>query len=144
MLIIAGNILPIFFLILIGFLFKQSGFPGNNFWVPAERLAYYVLLPALIIRNLTNTDLSTLPTGPMALTIFSLGASMTLIILIIKPILIFLLPVNLTRSPTLIDQLQSFFKKSLPSKKWIQKIRPITSANPQNLAIFSRVSNQIH
>ena len=87
MLIIAGNILPIFFLILIGFLCKQSGFPGNNFWVPAERLAYYVLLPALIIRNLANTDLSTLPTGPMALTILSLGASMTLIILIIKPIL---------------------------------------------------------
>ena len=75
MLIIAGNILPIFFLILIGFLCKQSGFPGNNFWVPAERLAYYVLLPALIIRNLTNTDLSTLPTGPMALAIFSLGAA---------------------------------------------------------------------
>ena len=87
MLSIAGNILPIFFLILIGFLFKQSGFPGNKIWVPAERLAYYVLLPALIIRNLTNTDLSTLPTGPMALTILSLGASMTLIILIIKPIL---------------------------------------------------------
>ena len=87
MLSIAGNILPIFFLILIGFLFKQSGFPGNKIWVPAERLAYYVLLPALIIRNLTNTDLSTLPTGPMALTILSLGASMPLIILIIKPIL---------------------------------------------------------
>ena len=41
MLSIAGNILPIFFLILIGFLFKQSGFPGNRIWAPAERLAYY-------------------------------------------------------------------------------------------------------
>ena len=42
-------ILPIFLLILTGYVFKRYGFPGDGFWVPAEKLAYFVLLPVLIV-----------------------------------------------------------------------------------------------
>ncbi len=87
MLSIAVTILPIFLLIIVGYLFKRFGFPGDNFWVPAEKLTYFILLPALIIRSITETDLSTMPVGPMALTILSLGASMIVLALIVKPVM---------------------------------------------------------
>ncbi|MBK18032.1 MAG: transporter [Rhodospirillaceae bacterium] len=87
MLAIATTILPIFLLIVAGYVFKRTGFPGDAFWAPAEKLTYYVLLPALIIRSITESDLSTMPVGPMALTILSLGTCMIVLALIIKPIL---------------------------------------------------------
>ncbi len=87
MLAIAATILPIFLLIVVGYVFKKTGFPGDGFWAPAEKLTYYVLLPALIIRSITESDLSTMPVGPMALTILSLGASMIVLALLVKPFL---------------------------------------------------------
>ncbi len=87
MLAIAGAILPIFLLIVIGYVFKRTGFPGDNFWAPAEKLVYYVLLPALIVRSITESDLSTMPVGPMALAILSLGTCMIVLALLTKPII---------------------------------------------------------
>jgi malonate transporter len=84
---IAGAILPIFLLIVIGYVFKRTGFPGDNFWAPAEKLVYYVLLPALIVRSITESDLSTMPVGPMALAILSLGTCMIVLALLTKPII---------------------------------------------------------
>ncbi|MEE2654309.1 MAG: AEC family transporter [Pseudomonadota bacterium] len=84
---IAITILPIFLLIVIGYLFKKHGFPGDGFWGPAEKLTYYILLPALIVRSITETDISTMPVGPMALVILSLGTIMIILALIIKPFL---------------------------------------------------------
>jgi len=49
MLTTASAILPIFLLIVVGYLFKRTGFIGDGFWAPAEKLVYFVLLPALII-----------------------------------------------------------------------------------------------
>ncbi len=73
MLAIAATIAPIFLLILLGFVFKRTGFPGDGFWGPAEKMAYYVFLPALIIRNLAGADLSALPIGRVGLAIASIA-----------------------------------------------------------------------
>ncbi len=59
------TITPIFVIILFGFGFKRTGFPGDGFWEPAERLAYYVLLPALIVHNLAVADLGGLQVGQL-------------------------------------------------------------------------------
>mgnify|MGYP003675479461 FL=1 len=87
MLTTAGAILPIFLLIVVGFIFKRTGFIGEGFWAPAEKLTYYVLLPALIVRSITESDLSSLPVGPMALALLSTGTCMILLSLLIKPVL---------------------------------------------------------
>ncbi len=87
MLAIASAILPIFMLILTGYVFKRYGFPGDGFWVPAEKLAYYVLLPVLIVRNLAGADLSVFPIGAIALVIVGLALSMTAIALVMRPLL---------------------------------------------------------
>ena len=87
MLAIAGAIVPIFLLILLGFAFKRLGFPGDGFWGPAERMAYYVFLPALIVRNLAAADLSVLPIGRFGLAIAVVSIAMSLVTLMARPLL---------------------------------------------------------
>lgn len=49
---------PVFALLLLGFLARRSGFPGEDFWQPAEKATYYVLFPALLVERLANAQLA--------------------------------------------------------------------------------------
>ncbi len=42
-------LVPVAALIALGWLLKRRRFPGDGFWAPAERLTYFLLLPALIV-----------------------------------------------------------------------------------------------
>lgn len=86
MLSIVGNIAPIFLLIVIGFVFKRSGFPGDGLWGPAERLAYYVLLPVLVVRNLAVAELEGIQLGGMAATIIAMAVILAVITIILRPL----------------------------------------------------------
>lgn len=87
MLAIAGTIAPIFVLILLGYAFRRIGFPGDAYWAPAERIVYYVFLPALIVRNLAAADLSVLPIDRFGLTIVVICISITVVTLLTRPAL---------------------------------------------------------
>lgn len=63
---IATALLPVFLLIALGWGLKRSGFPGDGFWAPAERLIYYILFPALLVSTLARADLSGVRVVPMA------------------------------------------------------------------------------
>ncbi|MFN2360375.1 MAG: AEC family transporter [Marinobacter sp.] len=45
-------LMPVFALILLGYLFRRWHFPGDDFWFQAERFTYYVLFPAMLIFKL--------------------------------------------------------------------------------------------
>lgn len=60
---------PIFAVIAAGLAMKRAGFPGEGFWAPAERLVYYVLLPALLVGNLAGADLAGLDIVPLVGTV---------------------------------------------------------------------------
>jgi len=62
-------ILPIFGLILIGFILYRLDFPGVGFWPVSERLTYYVLFPAMLVSGLSGRQFDA----------SSLGLSLTLI-----------------------------------------------------------------
>ena len=49
-------ILPIFLLVMLGLVFKQWEFPAEGFWKVADRITYYVFLPALLVEKLVNTS----------------------------------------------------------------------------------------
>lgn len=51
-------LLPIFALVVLGMAFRKMTFPGPNFWVTADRITYYVFLPALLILKLATVELS--------------------------------------------------------------------------------------
>ena len=62
-------ILPIFLLILTGFILRRAEFPNAGFWPQAERLTYYVLFPALLIDKLTSIHAGEQPLLLMAATL---------------------------------------------------------------------------
>lgn len=61
MITILGALAPIFLLILMGWAARARGFLTDSFWVPAERLTYYFLFPALLVANLAEARLDGLP-----------------------------------------------------------------------------------
>jgi malonate transporter and related proteins len=50
-------ITPVFALIVAGYYARRTGFIAQGFWAPAEKLGYWVLLPALIIDSLATNKL---------------------------------------------------------------------------------------
>jgi predicted permease len=83
---IALTIAPIFALILMGYVFKRTGFPGDGFWAPAEKLAYYVLLPVLIVNSMARADLSAYSIPSIAFTIVGVAVCMTAVSFILRPV----------------------------------------------------------
>lgn len=66
MLTIAVAILPNFALIVLGWAMRARRWLEPAFWVQAERLTYYLLLPALLITNLAEARLDGLPVAAIA------------------------------------------------------------------------------
>src|SRR3979490_2168380 len=61
MAIVIAALLPVFLLILLGFVLKRSLMRLETQWHGLERLTYYVLFPALLIQTLVKADLSSVP-----------------------------------------------------------------------------------
>lgn len=78
-------LLPIVLLIAFGKGLRHSGFLTPAFWPQAERLSFYILLPALFIHSLATARLDALPVGKLALTLI-------LSILIVAAVLVLLRP----------------------------------------------------
>ncbi|MFV7791317.1 AEC family transporter [Aliarcobacter lanthieri] len=54
---IFSSLIPIFSLIVIGYLFKRISFPSHEFWPMADKLTYYILMPALLIFTLSKAKI---------------------------------------------------------------------------------------
>jgi len=63
---LATAVLPVFLLILLGLVIRRRGWIAEGFWEPAERLAYFFLLPALLVTSLARADFAGLPAAAMA------------------------------------------------------------------------------
>ncbi len=59
MLAIFYALMPIFLLIVVGWFFHRKQFPSKGFWASADRLSYFVLLPALIVHKLAVATYTT-------------------------------------------------------------------------------------
>lgn len=68
----AQALVPVFALILIGYLFKRWQFPGDSFWLQAERFSYYVLFPAMLIFKLGQARLPASAYGDVVLLVLAM------------------------------------------------------------------------
>jgi malonate transporter and related proteins len=59
-------LVPIVLLIALGYGIRRAGFLADSFWPQAERLSYYILLPALFIHGLATADLDGVPVAGLA------------------------------------------------------------------------------
>lgn len=56
---IVSTLLPIFAVIILGYVLRRINFPDSSFWQPAESMTYYVLFPALLVQKIaTASDVS--------------------------------------------------------------------------------------
>lgn len=69
---VLAALVPIFALILMGFISRQRGMLEEAFWLPCEQLNYFCLFPALMFSQVARANLAQFPIRPIALAI--LGA----------------------------------------------------------------------
>lgn len=61
MLTVFAALVPVFLLIVLGFVLRRKLLKDEPFWIGLERLVYYVLFPALLIDTLSRANLSSVP-----------------------------------------------------------------------------------
>lgn len=61
MLLVAAALLPVFFLIVMGFGLRRTLLKDETHWLGIEQLVYYVLFPALLFQTLARADLASVP-----------------------------------------------------------------------------------
>ena len=66
---IANALTPVLALILTGFIIQRTGFLPPSFWPSAEKLTYFLLMPATLIHNLAGKKIGSLPWIKILLTV---------------------------------------------------------------------------
>ena len=56
---------PVFLLILLGYVMRRRALIPETFWVPAERITYFLFFPALLLNNTAKADFGNLDLLPM-------------------------------------------------------------------------------
>lgn len=85
--LITQALVPVFVLILIGYLFKRFHFPGDSFWLQAERFSYYVLFPAMLIFKLGQARVPASAYSDVILLVVAMLTAMTLALIVAQWIL---------------------------------------------------------
>jgi malonate transporter and related proteins len=87
MAVVLAALLPVFLLIVLGFVLKRSLMPLETQWHGLERLTYYVLFPALLIETLVKADLSKVPIAGVGGALLLSALLMSLLCLALRPLL---------------------------------------------------------
>jgi predicted permease len=87
MAIVIAALLPVFLLIVLGFILKRTLIRPETQWHGLERLTYYVLLPVFLIQTLVKADLSTVPVGGVGGALLLSALAVSLVCLALRPLL---------------------------------------------------------
>ncbi|MEI7818170.1 MAG: AEC family transporter [Desulfuromonadales bacterium] len=66
---ITDALIPVLALILAGFVIQRTNFLPPSFWPSAEKLTYFLLMPATLIHNMAGKQIGTLPWLKILLTV---------------------------------------------------------------------------
>jgi malonate transporter and related proteins len=87
MAVVIAALLPVFLLIVLGFILKRTLLKPETQWHGLERLTYYVLFPVLLIQTLVKADLTKVPVGGVGGALFLSALAMSLLCLALRPLL---------------------------------------------------------
>jgi len=76
---------PVAALIALGWGLRRSPLLAETFWPQAERLAYYVLLPALFVHSLGSVEPQALPAGRLAVVLIGATLAVALGVVLVRP-----------------------------------------------------------
>jgi predicted permease len=86
MAVVISALLPVFLLIMLGFILKRSLMPLDTQWHGLERLTYYVLFPMLLVQTLVKADLSNVPVAGVGGALLLSALAMSLLCLALRPL----------------------------------------------------------
>ena len=86
MAIVISALLPVFSLIVLGFILKRSLMRLDTQWHGLERLTYYVLFPTLLIQTLVKANLSDVPVAGVGGALLLSALAMSLLCLALQPL----------------------------------------------------------
>ncbi|WKA31417.1 AEC family transporter [Bradyrhizobium roseum] len=87
MAVVITALLPVFLLIVLGFILKRTLIRPETQWQGLERLTYYVLLPVFLVQTLIKADLSTVPVGGVGGALLLSALAIALLCLALRPLL---------------------------------------------------------
>jgi hypothetical protein len=87
MAVVIAALLPVFLLIVLGFVLKRSLLRLETQWHGLERLTYYVLFPVLLIQTLVKADLAKVPVAGVGGALLLSALLMSLLCLALRPLL---------------------------------------------------------
>ncbi len=87
MALVITALLPVFLLIVLGFILKRSLLRLETQWHGLERLTYYVLFPVLLVQTLVKADLATVPVAGVGGALLLSLLLMSLLCLALRPLL---------------------------------------------------------
>jgi malonate transporter len=84
---VLGALLPIFLLIILGLALRHWFIADDAHWVGLEKLLYYVMFPALLIRTMALADLANVPIVAVGGTLFASVLLMAGLCFLLRPLL---------------------------------------------------------
>lgn len=87
MLPVLEALVPVFLIIALGVVLKQTLLPGTSAWEAFERLVYFVLFPALLFLTTASADLREVPVSAVGGALFCAVAAMAALTLSLRPLL---------------------------------------------------------
>src|SRR5713226_6357220 len=85
--VVIAALLPVFLLIVLGFVLKRSLMRLETQWHGLERLTYYVLFPMLLIQTLVKADLTKVPVAGVGGALLISVLVLSLLCLALRPML---------------------------------------------------------
>jgi malonate transporter and related proteins len=82
---VVSAIIPVFLIILCGYLCRQFKFPDANFWRGAEKITYFLLFPALLFSKMASADLTKIDFFKPIIVIMLMYLVVTALQLAVKP-----------------------------------------------------------
>ncbi|PLX36818.1 MAG: AEC family transporter [Hyphomicrobiales bacterium] len=81
-------LLPVLLVIAVGAVLRSRALLTPDQWIGFEKIAYYVLFPAIIIHTLSTTDFGSVPAFPLGLTLFLAILTMAVIVLALHRLIV--------------------------------------------------------
>jgi malonate transporter len=82
---ILTSLLPVFLIIICGYVFKKNKFPGDDFWPGTERIVYYFLYPALLFSSSAGASWEFFSVSSMVWAILAAMFVMSGLLLLLRP-----------------------------------------------------------
>ena len=79
-------LLPVMLITALGYILAKTHIIREELWPGIERLAYFVLFPAILFKSISTADFSAMPTLPMSMALLSTIAVMVSTMLLLRPL----------------------------------------------------------